>query len=909
MNIKDISLPRKSWPAVGLIVVFAIVAAFAFNLKRAYDGKLARAAADSQNLALAVEQHALATIQKTDLVLNRLVDEFSPGYGDKWLNPQRISNYLLTLRLKQPELQSLRIVKADGRVLYTLYTNLDGGAAVSPLSLGEEAFFVAHRDAPNLGLTLSLPASGQGDSLRSLVLSRRLNNPDGSFAGIAAATIGLSYFEGFYASLDLGKNASLSLLNDKLAVLARFPAGESFRGKSLAGAQLEAQLRKTPRGGTYIGISRLDSVERVHSFRQAGDLPLYVDVGLAKADFMAEWRRDALAGSAVLLGLIAVVLLLSYARLRRPLAGQGEEQQLPSFYARNLIEASLDPLFTISPDGVVSDANQAAERITGVARTHLIGSDFCGYFSESEKAREGYRKAFADGFVRDYPLAIRNASGHLTEVLFNITEFWSEAGDVQGAYAVASDVTERRRSERLLKFENHTLEIVCGNANLTATLDLLCRGMEEILDEALCAVMLLDEDGLHLRHAAAPNLAEDFNRAIDGITIGSNAGSCAIAAYNGRQAISTDIAHDPQWGDSKKLALSHELAACCATPIYSESDELLGIFAAYYRTSCQPAPFDLQAGERAAHLAGVAIRRMRADEAARQLKQNLQQRADEAVARVEGGRAEHLASIALLRKRADESLNQLKKVMEQRVAEEVAKILEQERKFMQRSRLAATSEIIGSIANQWRQPLNALDLMLANIKDAQKFHELDPQMLVQSTVEGRQIIHEMFCTIDDFRNFFKPDKEKTAFSLNLGIQGVLEILTPSLRDFKIGTQVEATEDVVAYGFPKDYAQVLLNILNNARDALVANNVANGTIHIRAVRVGEQACVIVRDNAGGIPAEILAKIFDPYFTTRHKGGGIGLFMSKMLLEDSMDGKIEARNVEGGAEFVLTCPAAK
>jgi len=910
MNIKDIFPHRKIWPAVGLIVIFGIVVAFALNLKRGYDDKLANAATDSQNLAFAVEHHAAATLQKTDLVLNRLVDEFSPGYGDKWLNPQRISNYLLTLRLKQPELQSLRIVKADGHVLYTLYTLAEGGGIVSPLSLGDEAYFTGHRDNPNLGLTLSEAAQEPGGLDRNFILSRRLNNPDGSFAGIAAATISLAYFEGFYASLNPGKNASLTLLNDKAAMLARFPA---VRGKTLAGSQLEAHLRKTPHGATYSGASSVDGVERVFSFRQVGDLPLYVEAGLAKSDILADWRRNALIDGTALAVLVAVMVFFSYGRSRRS-GGVAEaeaeaEKQLPSFYPRNLIEANLDPLLTISPDGFITAANQAAERITGVARTQLVGSDFCAYFTEPDKAREGYRKAFADGFVRDYPLVMCNANGRVTEVLYNITEYWSEAGDVQGVYAIASDVTERRRSERLLKLENHALEIVCGHASLSAILDLLCRGMEEILDESLCAIMLLDKDGLHLRHGAAPSLPDDYNQAIDGVAIGPAAASWATAAFTGRQVISTDIAHDPLWADYKKLALSHDLAACCATPIYSEKEDLLGIFAVYYRATYQPTPFDLQAGSRAAHLAGVAIRRKRSDEMLANLNETLQQRATQANAKAEGSRAEHLASIALLRKRADESLNQLKNVMEQRVAEEVGKIMEQERKFMQRSRLAATSEIIGNIAHQWRQPLNALDLLLANIKDAQKFHELDPQMLVQSTIEGRQIIHEMFGTIDDFRNFFKPDKEKVAFSVKQGIQGTLDILSASLRDYHIQAQIEAGDDIIAYGYPNDYSQVLLNILNNAKDALVANNAINGVIHIRVVRVGEQACVIVRDNAGGIPADMLAKIFEPYFTTKHKGTGIGLYMSKMIIEDSMDGKIEARNVEGGAEFVLTCPAAK
>lgn len=809
---KDIFHLRKIWRAVGLAAILGIVAAFGFNLERSYDARLADAAGDSQNLAFAVERHAGDAIQKTDLVLNRLVDEFSPEQGGEWPNQQRIGNYLLRLRLKQPELKSLRVVKADGNLLYSLYTVLDGGDAVSPLFLGDEAFFIAHRDNPNLGLTMSGPAPGQ--SGRDLVFSRRLNKPDGSFAGIASATIALTYFEAHYARLNPGRNASLTLLNDKLAILAHFPAADGMRGKSLAGGRLEAQLQKNPGGATYSGASPLDGVERINSVRQVGDLPLYVDAGVAKQDVLAEWRRDALLHGAGLVVLIAAMLFMAYGRQRRPDSGPSEQEKCPA------------PPSAGSP-------NEA-----GVDSLAASGAD-----------------------------------------------------------------------ERLLRFENHALEIVCGDASLDATLDLLCRGMEEILDDALCAVMLLDDERLHLRVGAAPSLPDGYNQAVDGIAIDPAAGACATAAYTGQQVVTADIASDPRWTDGKDLALSHGLAACRATPVYSETDDLLGIFAVYHRAPYPPTPFDLQADSRAAHLAGIAIRCKRAGEASAQLNETLQQRVNDGAFQIEDGRAKHLASIALLRKRADESLERVKEDVERRTAEEVARIMEQERGLMRRSRLAAASETIGTVAQQWRSPLSALDLMLASIKDAQKHHELDPEMLVQSIVEGRRIIHEMFGTLDDFRNFFKSGKEKSAFSLNERVRSAIANLAPSLREHGIEAQVDAGEDVVAHGFPEAYSQVLLTVLGTARDALIANQAMNGHIRIRVTRVLDQAVVSVRDNAGGISSETPADIFEPDFATRHKGAGIGLYLSKMIIEDGMDGKIEAHNVEGGTEFVVACSIPK
>jgi signal transduction histidine kinase len=256
-----------------------------------------------------------------------------------------------------------------------------------------------------------------------------------------------------------------------------------------------------------------------------------------------------------------------------------------------------------------------------------------------------------------------------------------------------------------------------------------------------------------------------------------------------------------------------------------------------------------------------------------------------------------------------DALNQLKSLnenLEQRVEAEVRKNLEQERILVHQSRLAAMGEMIGNIAHQWRQPLNALGLLLNNIQDADEFGELDSAYISESVAKGRQLINKMSSTIDDFRNFFKPNKEKTSFSLKKAVHETLEILSASFRNNNITVHIEGEKDVVAYGFPNEFFQVMLNILNNAKDAMLANGVRRGEIHVVIAHRDGQAEVTIRDNAGGIPEHILPKIFDPYFTTREKGTGIGLYMSKMIIENNMEGRLEARNCEGGAEFLISCP---
>ena len=133
-------------------------------------------------------------------------------------------------------------------------------------------------------------------------------------------------------------------------------------------------------------------------------------------------------------------------------------QKQASQYARSLIEASMDPLVTISPDGKITDVNESTIIATGISRDKLIGTDFSDYFTEPEKAREGYQEAFSRGFVRDYPLAIRHKSGRIMDVLYNASVYKDDKGNVQGLFAAARDVTERKRLDQILQENNVELE-------------------------------------------------------------------------------------------------------------------------------------------------------------------------------------------------------------------------------------------------------------------------------------------------------------------------------------------------------------------------------------------------------------------------------------------------------------------
>lgn len=230
---------------------------------------------------------------------------------------------------------------------------------------------------------------------------------------------------------------------------------------------------------------------------------------------------------------------------------------------------------------------------------------------------------------------------------------------------------------------------------------------------------------------------------------------------------------------------------------------------------------------------------------------------------------------------------------------------EHEQLLIHQSRLAAMGEMMGNISHQWRQPLNALGLVLANIKDAYAYNELDKEYLDKSVENGEKLILKMSCTIDDFRNFFKPNKAKQQFGLCQAVADTLNLVSASFKTNNIDIHFKCDEENSVNGFPNEFSQVLLNVLSNARDAVVEREMSSGKIEISMAHDEKNAWVVVRDNAGGIPVDVFPKIFEPYFTTKEKGSGIGLYMSNMIMEH-MDGKIEARNAGDGAEFMIVLP---
>lgn len=277
------------------------------------------------------------------------------------------------------------------------------------------------------------------------------------------------------------------------------------------------------------------------------------------------------------------------------------------------------------------------------------------------------------------------------------------------------------------------------------------------------------------------------------------------------------------------------------------------------------------------------------------------------------------------RRRIEGELAELNEQLEMRVIEEVERNRRQEQMLMQQSRLAAMGEMIGAIAHQWRQPLAALGAILINIQDSFEFGRLDAPMLDAKVHEAEAQLEHMSTTIDDFRNFFRPDRQKEPFDLIEAIHASLSLSDAQFKNHHIALQLEVChaqrceqllpddalppgEPLQVVGFPGEFKQVILNLLTNARDTIVQSGRMDGSVFIRISEGETHHRVRVLDNGGGIPETVIARVFDPYFTTKGegKGTGLGLYMSKMIVETGMGGSLDVENGDHGASFTITLP---
>jgi len=248
-------------------------------------------------------------------------------------------------------------------------------------------------------------------------------------------------------------------------------------------------------------------------------------------------------------------------------------------------------------------------------------------------------------------------------------------------------------------------------------------------------------------------------------------------------------------------------------------------------------------------------------------------------------------------------LRQLNASLQEQVQSEVHAHREKEKMLIQQSKMAAMGDMISLIAHQWRQPLNQMSYVLMNIEAAYEYKELTPAYMSEKVKEGTTLLEYMSHTIDDFKNFFKPDKSRTREQISEVVDHTVRLIEKSMESYKIVLEIEVKTDARLLIYRNELMQVLLNIIGNAKDALVSSGVSDPKITISIYEEAECVVILLCDNGGGVDEAVKEKIFDPYFSTKgaKSGTGLGLYMSKTIVEEHLNGEISVFNRPEGACF--------
>ncbi len=426
------------------------------------------------------------------------------------------------------------------------------------------------------------------------------------------------------------------------------------------------------------------------------------------------------------------------------------------------------------------------------------------------------------------------------------------ASDKFGVVGAVLDVTERKRAEALRDGESRILEMIARDAPLEEILENLVRVVEAQFAGLLCSVLLLDEDGQHVRHGAAPSLPKAYTKAIDGLCIGPKAGSCGTAMYRRETVIVTDILQDPLWEPYRALAEPLGFRACWSTPILAHSGKALGSFGMYYREPRGPSSAETRALEMATHLAGIATERKLAREERERLRQA---QAD-------------LAHI---------------------------------------NRVTTMGELTASLAHEIRQPISAA---VTNAKTCLRWLGRDKPDVVEAAEAASRLVKDVTRAADiigRISSLFKKDAlQRELVDVNELIREMIVLLRSEANRYSISIRTELAEDV-----PKVMAdrvqlqQVFMNLMLNGIDAMKETN-GGSELAIKSEADDGQLLISVSDTGVGLPPEQADQIFRAFFTTKENGTGMGLPISRSIIE-SHGGRLWFTGNSGrGATFQFTLP---
>jgi PAS domain S-box-containing protein len=431
---------------------------------------------------------------------------------------------------------------------------------------------------------------------------------------------------------------------------------------------------------------------------------------------------------------------------------------------------------------------------------------------------------------------------------------FSPSGDLVEFVGTVIDVTERKRAEALRDGESRILEMIARDAPLEEILEKLVRVVEAQFPGLLCSVLLLDEDGQHARHGAAPSLPQPYTKAIDGLRIGPMAGSCGTAMYRREPVVVTDILQDPLWDAYREVAEPYGLRASCSTPILAHSGKALGSFAMYYREPRGPDPAETRALGMATHLAGIAIERKLAREERERLRQA---QAD-------------LAHI---------------------------------------NRVTTMGELTASLAHEIKQPISAA---VTDSRTCLRWLRRDEPDVAEASEAASRIVTDVTRATEIISRisllFKKGALQRELVDVNDVIREMIVLLRSEASRYSISICGGLANDLPKIMVDRvQLQQVLMNLMLNGIEAMKDMG-TGGELTIKSQQDdNRQVLIAVGDTGVGLEPDQAAQIFNAFFSTKPQGTGMGLPISRSIIESHGGRLWVSPNLSRGATFQFTLPS--
>jgi signal transduction histidine kinase len=442
---------------------------------------------------------------------------------------------------------------------------------------------------------------------------------------------------------------------------------------------------------------------------------------------------------------------------------------------------------------------------------------------------------------------------------------------------ITADDIGRWRQEPLEMGQARVLEMLATGRPLAEVLEALVRLIENQREGMLGSVLLLDHGRLF--HAAAPSLPQEYARAIDGLEIGPDVGSCGAAAFRRTRVIVEDIERDDLWAEYRAVARQHGLAACWSQPIFAADGRVLGTFAMYYREPRRPDEQDLELIERASHVAGIAVERTRSEHALREANQTLERR---------------VAQRTLELQKAQDNLRQRQA--------ELAHAL----------RVNTAGELAGGLAHELSQPLSAImshaGACLESGRSGQSLPEHcidDLDRIVEQADRASQIIQRLRSLMRKGR----PVHELV--SIQEILEGIVPLITAEAREQAVELRIKGGKQPLHVLADKiQIQQVILNLVHNSIEAMAGIDQGNRLLSIEVLqRSVHEVDVVVEDSGSGLAEEMVEQVFQPFYTTKPTGMGLGLSLARRIV-DSHRGRVWATpKSDSGATFQFALPVVQ